>query len=80
MGRRPAKVLELEMSFEEAMERFIRVDPAQLVGRLTKPKKTGRRVAKPGKKISSAKKKASSNGPKNSKSDRKGMRQKRAKS
>ena len=30
MGRRPAKVLDLDMSFDEALERFIRVDPTEM--------------------------------------------------
>jgi hypothetical protein len=78
MGRRPVKVLELDMSFEEAMERFIRVDPAELVGRRSRPKKVEPRVVRSNKKASSAKK-SSSTGRKNSKPGRKSMRGKGAK-
>lgn len=53
MGRRPAKVLELDMLFEEAVERFIRVDPAELIGRQRRSK--GARP-KPNKQILNAKK------------------------
>jgi len=53
MGRKPRRVLDLDLSFDEALERFLQVDPSELPdgSEATRPKaktrsrKTGRSTA-----------------------------------
>ena len=76
MGRKPKNTLKLEMPFEEALERFIRVDPTELLDRSLRSKKITPETAKRRKDVSKTKKPAHSMGLKKSRSAGAGTKKK----
>jgi hypothetical protein len=80
MGRRPAKVLELGMPFEEALRRFTLVDPTELLGKSLRSKKLTRGEPKRRKVIPNATKAARSKVLKNGQSARAASKKKGPKS
>lgn len=67
MGRRSLKVLDLDLPFEEALERFIRVDPAEMPKH---PMRAKDKAAKPSARDGRARKAVSPGNPKSAKPSR----------